>query len=72
MPDFYLDMQLTLSSLLYLIDHLTAGILHFKDIVSLNKEVSAAEVKNFFCLMEIYGAGSSADKEKYFHQPSHY
>jgi hypothetical protein len=51
----------------YLIDHLTAGTLHLTDIISLNKEVSTQEIKNFFSLMEIYGAGPSADKEKFFH-----
>ena len=61
-----------MSELLYLIDDLGASIVQLRDIVNLNKPVQVQELLNFFCLMEIYGAQASSDKESFFHQDSHY
>lgn len=59
-------MQILLSGLLNLIDMLGAGILTMHDIIDLNRIVKDKEVRNFFILMEVYGAHCSTDIDNFF------
>lgn len=63
---FYMDLQIYLSTLLNLIDKLGAGALEMHDIIKLNRTIKADEVRNFFILMEVYGANCSTDNENFF------
>jgi len=63
---FYMDMQIYLSALLNLIDMLGAGTLTMHDIIMLNRTIKIDEVRNFFVLMEVYGATCSTDNENFF------
>lgn len=63
---FYIDLQIYLAGLLNLIDMLGAGILTMHDIIDLNRTIKDDEVRNFFILMEVFGASASTDHENFF------
>ena len=45
---------------------LGAGILTMHDIIDLNRTIKDAEVRNFFVLMEVFGASCSTDNDNFF------
>ena len=52
--------------MLNLIDMLGAGILTLHDILNMNRTIKRDEIRNFFVLMEVYGAQCSTERENFF------